>query len=181
MKKVWIWISCILLLIAIAVTATLVVTVYLPAREQAGYEALIERGFEYKGNQENAANDYAVPVSMLELISTPEKYYGKLVRVMGVGCVDLSHPDDHVYELYLSKEDYLYWTWNSLKMEWGPRAMSNIEAEAYNGKYVIVEGFFEKTQHPGYFGAITEVSRYDLARSETEWNTGPAGSHGGGE
>jgi hypothetical protein len=181
MKKVWIWISCILLLIAIAVTATLVVTVYLPAREQAEYEAFIERGYAHTGNQKNAINQHAEFVSMLELVSTPEKYYGKLVCVVGVGCVDTSHPDDHVYALYLSKEDYLNWTWNALEMKWGPRAMSNLEAGAYNGKYVIVQGFFEKTEHPGYFGAITEVSRYDLARSETEWNTGPAGSHGGGE
>ncbi len=120
-------------------------------------KALIEFGYQ---DGTNPANQYAIGVSMVELLAAPEKYDGKLVRVIGVG--NLEFEGNY---LSLSKEDHKYSTGNSIWIELGDRAISYAEAQEYNGKYVIVEGFFDK-DNGGHFdmhcGSITNISRYEL-------------------
>ena len=159
MKKLWIWIISIVLLVAIAVT--IFVTIYLPKWRQAQYLEKVENYYKLLGNEKNAANQYAEKVSIIELIATPEKYDGKLVRVIGVGLIKTDN-GDFTDSLYLSKEDYEIYTGNSLRLEIGPRATPRDEATDFNGKYVIVEGFFKKTDEPLHSGLLTKVSRYEL-------------------
>ena len=163
MKKLWIWIISIVLLAAIAVT--IFVTIYLPKWRQAQYLEKIEHYYELQGNKTNAANHYAEDVSIIELIATPEKYDGKFVRVIGVGHIQTA-PNDYLDSLYLSKEDYEIHTGNAIRLEISPRAMPREEACIYNGKYVIVEGFFENTNGMLYKGLIRAISRYDWLDSE---------------
>ncbi len=125
------------------------------------YEKYKEMRIEF-GYQEgiNPANQYATEVSMVQLLATPEKYDGKFVRVIGVG--NLAFEGDF---LSLSKEDHLYGAGNSLWIELGKRAIPYNEAKAYNGRYVLVEGFFDKDDrgHLGMFcGSIKDISRYQL-------------------
>lgn len=108
----------------------------------------------------NPANRYAIDVSMVQLLATPEKYDGKLVRVIGVGNLEFEGNF-----LSISKEDHAYGAGNSIWVELGDRAISYEEAKEYNGKYVIVEGFFDKDDR-GHFdmfcGSIKDISRYQL-------------------
>ena len=81
---------------------------------------------------------------------------------MGVG--NLEFEGNH---LSLSKEKHRYCTGNSVWIELGDRAISCEEAKNYNGKYVIVEGFFDKDDrgHRGLScGAIKDISCYPAKR-----------------
>ena len=99
-------------------------------------------------------------VTMIQLIATPEKYDGQLVRVIGVG--NLEFEGDCIS---LSKEDWKYGGGNTIWIELGKEATPYQEAQQYNGEYVIVEGTFDKDDcgHLGMFcGSIKNVYRYDL-------------------
>ena len=82
MKKKWIWIISILLT---TVILAVLAAVYLPVWKQMLYEKKIENYYTLFRDEVNAGNYYAEDVSIIELIATPEKYDGKLVRVIGVG------------------------------------------------------------------------------------------------
>lgn len=108
----------------------------------------------------NPANQDALDISIINLIATPEKYHGKVVRVIGVG--NLEFEGDAIY---LSRDDYKYVSNNGLWIELGEKATSYDEAKKLNGKYVIVEGTFDKndTGHMGMWsGSIKKISRYEL-------------------
>ena len=158
MKKKWIWTISILLT---AVILAVLAAVYLPVWKQMLYEKKIENYYTLFRDEVNAANHYAEDVSIIELIATPEKYDGKLVRVIGVGLIETDH-GDFEDSLYLNKEDYEIHTGNSLRLEMGIRAISREDASIFNGKYVIVEGFFKQTDEPLHSGLLTNVSRYEL-------------------
>lgn len=117
----------------------------------------IESGYQ---DGVNPANQYAIEVSIVQLLAAPEKYDGKLVRVIGVGNLDIE-----VNYISLSKEDYAYGAGNSIWIELRKKAISYDKAKEYNGKYVIVEGFFDKDDR-GHFdmfcGSIKDISRYEL-------------------
>ena len=105
-------------------------------------------------------------VSIIQLIANPEAYDGKLVRVEGVGNVEFEGNG-----LFLHKEDWKYCVFrNALWLSFGPEGHPQ-GAEGYNGKYVLVEGIFEKDEngHMGLFsGAITDIRRYELSLVEKE-------------
>ena len=170
MKKKWIWLISILLTGGIIATLA---AVYLPVWQQVLYEKKIESYYTLSGDEKNAANHYAEDVSIIELIANPEKYDSKLVRVIGVG--NLEFEGNYIC---LSKEDWEQSGSNQIWIELGTRATPYQEAQAYNGKYVIVEGFFDKDNcgHFGIFhGAITKVSRYELwEREDQQINESPS-------
>ncbi len=119
-------------------------------------KARIESGY---GDEINSANPYAEDVTMIQLIAAPEKYDGKLVRVIGVGNLDF---EDNC--LSLDMEDYKHFLGNEIWLELGERSVPYEEAQKYNGQYVIVEGFFDKNEkgHFGMFkGTIKDISRYE--------------------
>ena len=103
-------------------------------------------------------NKYPLDVSMIQLISNPEKYDGKFVRVKGVGNIEFEGN-----YISLSKEDWKYHTGNSIWIEFGP-ALSLNNPEEYNGEYVIVEGIFDKDNNGHldmFHGSIKNINRYD--------------------
>ena len=69
----------------------------------------------------------------------------------------------------LSKEDLKYHTGHRIRIVLGERAIPYAEAQAYNGKYVIVEGIFDMAggHWEAFQGAIKDVSRYQLR--EDDW------------
>jgi transcriptional regulator with XRE-family HTH domain len=146
-------------LLTVLIIACSIVTVllFIMIGAQHYEKALINFGYQ-EGT--NPANQYAIDVSMVQLLATPEKYDGKLVRVIGVGNLELEGN-----YLSLNKEDHAYGAGNSIWIELGDRAISYEEAKEYNGKYVIVEGFFNKDDR-GHFdmfcGSIKDISRYQL-------------------
>lgn len=118
---------------------------------------LVESGYS---ETPNSANQYAKDVTMIQLIATPEKYDGQLVRVIGVGNLEFEGNC-----ISLSKEDLKYGVGNSIWIELGEKAISYEEAQRYNGEYVIIEGVFDKDDcgHMDMFcGSIKNISRYDL-------------------
>ena len=120
-------------------------------------DKLIESGYS---ETQNAANQYAKDVTMIQLIADPEKYDGQLVRVIGVGNLEFEGNC-----ISLSKEDLKYGVGNSIWIELGEKAISYEQAKNYNGEYVIIEGIFDKDYcgHMDMFcGSIKNISRYDL-------------------
>ena len=110
------------------------------------------------------ADQNAVDVTIIQLIASPEKYNGELIRVIGVG--NLEFEGNY---LSLSKEDHKYGTGNQIWIELSNKAIPYDEAQEYNGKYVIVEGIFDKDDlgHLSMFhGTIKDISRYELWEHE---------------
>ena len=124
---------------------------------ESDYNARIESGYR---DTLNSANQYAESVTMIQLISNPEQYDGKLVRVIGVG--NLEFEGNYIS---LDKEDWQYCAGNSIWIELGERAIPYEEAKQYNGEYVIIEGIFDKDFRGHlnmFYGSIINISRYDL-------------------
>ncbi len=118
---------------------------------------LVESGYS---ETPNSANQYAKDVTIIQLIATPEKYDGQLVRVIGVGNLEFEENC-----ISLSMEDLKYDVGNSIWIELGEKAIPYEEAQQYNGEYVIIEGIFDKDDcgHMDIFcGSIKNVSRYEL-------------------
>ena len=118
---------------------------------------LVESGYQ---ETPNSSNQYAKNVTLVQLIATPQKYDGQLVRVIGVGNLEFEENC-----ISLSREDLIYGVGNSIRIEFGERAISYDEAKEFNGEYVIVEGVFDKDDrgHTDRFcGSIKNISRYEL-------------------
>lgn len=108
----------------------------------------------------NPANNKAVDATMEQLVTNPQKYHGKVVRLIGVGNLALEENS-----LSANMETYRYRFGNRVWLELGSQATPYKEAVQYNGEYVIVEGVFDMEDHGhmGMFqGTIKNVSRYEL-------------------
>ena len=101
-------------------------------------------------------------VSLMQLIVNPEKYHGKLVRVIGVSKI--------VFEgnsIWFTKEHYKYGiTKNALWIVPDYKALGTTpqELKKFNGKYVLMEGIFNKDNHGHlgmYSGSLEKVTRFD--------------------
>lgn len=143
---------------AIAYVLLLVTVFYASVWGAEAYERhLIQERYH---DEINSAHQMARNVTMIQLLSNPEKYDGKLVRVVGVG--NLKFEGDCIA---LSREDLKYGAGHKIRIVLGERAIPYAEAQAYNGKYVIVEGFFDMDYTgpwEAFQGAIKDVSRYQL-------------------
>ena len=118
----------------------------------------------YDDSEINPYNQFAKDVTMIELLANPNKYDGELIRVSGVG--QLQFEGDC---LFLSKEDYKYYTDNRIWLQLSDHATPYQEAKTYNGKYVLVEGIFDKDDRGHldlFMGSIKNVTRYELWEEE---------------
>jgi len=109
------------------------------------------------------ADQKAESVSLMQLIVNPEKYHGKLVRVIGVSRIEFEGNG-----IWFTKEHYKHRIYkNSLWIVPDYRALdaTQQQLEAYNGKYVLMEGIFNKDDH-GHMGlnsgTIEKVTRFQL-------------------
>ncbi|MEE1198014.1 MAG: hypothetical protein U0K54_02580 [Acutalibacteraceae bacterium] len=105
-------------------------------------------------------NRTAKDVTMLQLLTSPEKYDGKLIRVIGIGNIEFEGNC-----ISPSIDDFNHYTGNSIWIELDEEKTPYNEAWQHNGRYVIVEGIFDKDDcgHMGMFrGSIKNISRYEL-------------------
>jgi hypothetical protein len=101
--------------------------------------------------------DGATDVSIIQLISNPEKFDGKYVRL--IGFVRVAFEDDAIY---LHEEDYKYGltkngVWLNLTKD-----IYEKQSRKFDRKYVLVEGTFSAKDrgHMGLFsGAIENIKR----------------------
>lgn len=113
------------------------------------------------GGLGSLASNYAVSVSMAELIATPERYHGVRVRLTAVGNLEFEGN-------YLStdKEAWENYTNDQIWIELGEELQPYYERlQRYNGEYVIIEGVFNMYDkgHFGMFqGALHDVDRYEF-------------------
>ena len=110
-------------------------------------------------------NEKIDEVSLVQLLSQPETYEGKFVRVEGF--IRLEFEGNGIY---LSRDDANYLiAKNSLWVEFDqnlwtdPANGKRIDIDKmFNGKFVLIEGIFDKNNkgHMGLFsGAIKKISR----------------------
>ncbi len=107
------------------------------------------------------ANRKSISVSMINLIATPDKYHGKLVRVIGVSNLEFEG-----YKIYLSKEHRdIGVTKNSIwiSIDYDSVGKTEDKLVKYNGQYVLVEGIFDK-DYKGHLdlnsGSIMNITRF---------------------
>ena len=115
-----------------------------------------------------------MPVSMVQLIATPEKYQGQLVRVEGYLSVQFED-----FGLYLSRDDYEHLSGdNAVWLDFKPGVLKGRAPAVPNqnqdvqGKFVIVEGVFDAHSHGhlgAFAGAIHNVSRVQLMGTRAEY------------
>jgi hypothetical protein len=98
-------------------------------------------------------------ISLINLIATPEKFHGKLVRVQGVANFEFEGN-----ALFLHKEDFKIGTKNAVWLSPDATTLKIDEttlAKDFNGKYVVVEGIFDMNDHGHmdlFSGSISPVS-----------------------
>ena len=107
------------------------------------------------------SGNYAVDVSMIDLIATPERYHGVKVRLIAVGNLDFEGN-----YISASKEAWENYTNDRIWIELGEQLAPHGERlRRYNGEYVIIEGVFDmydKGHFAMFQGALHNVTRYDL-------------------
>jgi hypothetical protein len=97
-------------------------------------------------------------VSLVQPIATPEKFDGRVVRVVGFCRLEFD-----VEALYLHREDLeAALTKNSVRMDLGSMVLQN--KQQFTDVYVLVEGVFsaptERAIHGGLLDRITRFERY---------------------
>ena len=110
------------------------------------------------------SKEYPIDATMIQLIANPEKYHGKYIRVVGV--LQLEYD---VQYLGLSKEEIEYWAGNRIWVSINRDTELYANAEKYNGRYVLIEGVFDKKRCSNFgCGSIGKISRCDLMWTEIE-------------
>lgn len=97
-------------------------------------------------------------ISLIQLLSNPEKYHGKTVRVYGFATLESSKN-----RISYSKDSdaYLY---DSISISLG-ESLNYEETAKYNGGYVRITGVFDmndKSRGGIYRGSIKDISEYTL-------------------
>lgn len=108
-----------------------------------------------------------VVVSMIQLLSHPEKYEGKWVLTRGF----LSMQAEREYHLYLHEEDYRYALLNGMVLRL--TEAQHKQFEKLNLKYVLIEGTVHTGaggHDEGYCGEIVDVTRMEAWGT---WNKVP--------
>ena len=109
----------------------------------------------------NLSSDYAVSVSVAELIATPERYHGVKVRLTAVG--NLEFEGNYITT---DKEAWENYTKDRIWIELGEELEPYYERlQRYNGEYVIIEGVFDmydKGHFEMFQGALHDVDRYEF-------------------
>ena len=110
-------------------------------------------------------------VSLMQLTVNSEKYHGKLVRVIGVSSIEFENDS-----IWLMKENYEHGVYmNALWIEpdYDALGVTRQQLELFNGKYVLMEGVFNKDNHGHmgmYSGALEKVTRFQLWEEEGRTN-----------
>lgn len=101
-------------------------------------------------------------VSLMQLIVNPEKYHGKRVSVVGV-----SRNGFEVHKICFSKEHSQYGINKNclwIVPDYEALKATPDELAEFNGKYVLMEGIFNKDNHGHlgmYSGALEKITRFD--------------------
>ncbi|MCL5990660.1 MAG: hypothetical protein M1419_00975 [Bacteroidetes bacterium] len=112
----------------------------------------------------NAYHEPAEIVSMISLIANPEKYHGKIIRVVGYLYLEFESNG-----IYFHKEDFDKGTfngfWVSIPLNYKtPYKKLQIE---FNHKYVIIQGTFDMNDkgHLGdWYGSIKYITSIELRK-----------------
>jgi hypothetical protein len=103
---------------------------------------------------------YVQEVSIISLISNPEKYNGSRVRI--IGYLNMEYENDAIY---LHKEDYdLKINKNSIGIEILRRQRDSLNSKGYNNKYVFVEGTFNmhRANEGSFNSSVVKITRLGL-------------------
>ncbi|MDH3639984.1 MAG: hypothetical protein OES09_16195, partial [Gammaproteobacteria bacterium] len=105
----------------------------------------------------------SMDVSLIRLIANPDNYQGRKVRVIGVAILEFEDNN-----LWVSKEALKYRVLKNaiwIEPNFEKLGASSEALSKYNGKYVLIEGTFNKN-NSGHMGlsvsAIENVTRYQL-------------------
>jgi hypothetical protein len=104
-----------------------------------------------------------IGVSLISLISNPERYNGKIVRVKGF--LNIEFEGDAIY---LHKEDFdLGLDQNSIWLSISKEDAAQPNFQNCNRKYVLIEGAFDsnnKGHNSRFNGAITKITRLEVLK-----------------
>lgn len=114
-----------------------------------------------ESEKEEAIPFHEFNISLIRLISTPEKYDGKQIQV--IGYLNLEFEGNAIY---LHKEDYSKGISNNgFWVNFSKEISEKKNLNDYNQKYVIIVGTFDMNArgHMGMFGGtIKNITRLDL-------------------
>jgi hypothetical protein len=138
---------------------TLILSIHVNIETAKVNNSISPKGFSTYG-EVHRQGEY---VSILNLISNPDKYDKTLVSVIGVVDIERDGPDAGS-TIYLSKDDYKYnitknglWiypNYKTLKADYN-------ELRKFNGKYVLIVGTFNKNSQGAwglFSGCIDDVT-----------------------
>jgi hypothetical protein len=107
-------------------------------------------------NPKHSANQQSIQVSLIQLISNPEKYDGKPVRLIGFLRLEFEGN-----ALYLHREDYEQSLPNGIWVD-VPKDLSKDENRLLNNQYVICEGIFHAADLAQFRGELKAINRIEI-------------------
>ena len=107
-------------------------------------------------NPKHSANQRSTSVSLVQLISNPEKYNGKPVRLIGFLRLEFEGN-----ALYLHREDYEHSLPNGIWID-VPKGLSKNDNQLLNNHYVICEGIFRASELEQFQGELTAINRIEV-------------------
>ena len=116
-------------------------------------------------------------ISIYELITSPEEYHNKKVRVIGASSVKFESTYIAPYQ-----DDIYYCTDNKIWLDIGYETPLYNETEKYDGEYVIIEGTFDKDRSGfkgQYRGAIKDITRFESWNINIMYNSAICGNKDG--
>lgn len=98
----------------------------------------------------------AISVSIVNLLATPEKFHGKMIKVIG-----FVHIEFECSAVFLHADDFKFKIFKNA-LEIGVPVWASKSPKKYNNRYALIEGIFDSanTGHMGLFaGSIREITR----------------------
>ena len=112
-------------------------------------------------DHDDIPKDMPIPVSIISLIATPERYHGQLVFL--TGWVSIGYRTRAIY--YSSERSRLDFGPDSIWLEFSEELTKTRKVDTYNGHYVMLKGVFDKDNHGEmgiYQGAITDIKHIEI-------------------
>ncbi|MBE6711892.1 MAG: hypothetical protein E7580_00065 [Ruminococcaceae bacterium] len=157
-KQITIAVSSVLVVLALVLTVVLLIKPSF-ADPKEGASPVSDENAEVTKNQKDPDLESAEDITVMQLVSDPEKYDGKLVRITGFCFLEYNEGD---HGIFASQNDYYGQTGNAVQIKYETNSHF---AGTFGGGYVLAEGVFDRSdrgEKDTFCGVLKNIRRCEL-------------------